>query len=120
MALRKRLWLAHCHLTHTGHLHSPIKFYNKLMLEGWTFFTFSRDATRKTNILVVWEALPKQGESCGVHKWAVASSLSSASQIKGHLRPRAKAEIKGIFRTSLVILLTKANFARPLFTFGWS
>ena len=38
------------------------------------------DATRKANVLAAWEALLKQGGSCGVCQHAVASSPSSALQ----------------------------------------
>ena len=50
------------------------------MVKSWTFVTNGRDATRKTNVLAAWEALLKQGGSCGVRQRAVASAPSSASQ----------------------------------------
>ena len=79
MVLGNRLWLAHYHPSRTGHL-CLLKSYNKLTIKGWAFFTFGRDAKRKTNVLAAWEASLKQGGSCGSCQRAVASSLSSASQ----------------------------------------
>ena len=57
-----------------------LKSCNKLTMENWTFFTFSRDATKKMNVLAAREASLKQGGSCGVCQQAAASSPSSALQ----------------------------------------
>ena len=54
--------------------------YTRLSSEGWSFFTFSRHAGRKNNILAGWEASLNLGGSCGLRQRTVASVLSSASQ----------------------------------------
>ena len=76
---RKGLWLAHRSLAGKGH---PLRLrtYYKLNGEGWSFFAFSRDATRKTNVLAAWEASLKQGGSVVVREGAVASLPSSNTQ----------------------------------------
>ena len=51
-------------------------------MEGWTFFTLRRNATKEANVLAAWEESLKRGGSCGVHQQAVASSPWSISQ--GH------------------------------------
>ena len=51
----------------------------RLTVEGWSFFTFSRDAGRKT-VLASSEASLKRGGSCGVRERALVSLPLSASQ----------------------------------------
>ena len=58
----------------------PSTTKRSLLWEGWSSLNFSRDTARKKNVLAVWEALPKQGGSCGICERAVASLPSSASE----------------------------------------
>ena len=57
-----------------------MQFHVALRWEGWSFFTFSRDAGRKNAVLVAREASLERGGSCGIHERAVASLPLSASQ----------------------------------------
>ena len=62
------LWLANGPPARKSHCRT---FY-KVKGEGWSFFTFSRDAVRNNTVLATWEALLKRGRSCGVRERAVA------------------------------------------------
>ena len=79
MLLRNGLWLAHCRLSHKGHLRPP-KVLQHAYGGRLDLLTFGRDTTRKVNILAALKVSLKQGGSCGVCQQAVASSLSFASQ----------------------------------------
>ena len=52
----------------------------RLTGEGRSFFTVSRNAVRKKNVLAAWEASLERGGSCAVCNRAVPSLPSSASQ----------------------------------------
>ena len=62
-----RLWVARCRPPRKGHQPSASGSQASLRWESWYFFTFGRDAGRKTNILAVLEVLLKLGGSCGVN-----------------------------------------------------
>ena len=74
------LWLANRPSARQMSFSSSSGRCTRLMGEGWSFFTFSRDEGRKKAVLAASEASLKPGGRCGVREWAVASLLSSASQ----------------------------------------
>ena len=66
--LGKRLWdsgdrlrVANCCQPRKGYCCPPQDVLQALTGEGWSLFTFSKEATRKKVVLVVWEASPKSG-----------------------------------------------------------
>ena len=72
------LWLANCPSASQKSFLSSSGHSTRLTLEGWSFFTFSRDAGRKKTVLAEWEASLKQSGSCDVRERAVASLPSAA------------------------------------------
>ena len=55
-------------------------------------FTFSRDATRKKNVLGAWEVSLKRGRSCGIRERAPRKGHHRPPH-KGHLRPLRKGKV---------------------------
>ena len=93
------LWLAQCCPPGKGHLPSgkgdrppsqdvQLYMYYKIDSEGWGFFTFTRDAVRKTKFQAASEASLEQGGSVVFREQAMASLPSSDG--KGHQRPLHK------------------------------
>ena len=78
----------------------------RLKGEGWSFFTFNRDAGRKNTILAAWEASLKLSKSCGIRERAVVSLPLSTSQRslpseqKGTVLKRTTSQFVNGFRSS--------------------
>ena len=80
----------------------------ELARESWSFFTFSMDVARETNVLAAHTASLKLGGKCGVHKQAVASSLLSASQ---RSPPSASKKVTTVHLTKVTaIRLAKVQY----------
>ena len=74
-------WRTGCGLLTAVHLAKVIatRFRTYKLTGGrLELFDLSRDAARKKNFMVAWEALLKWGGSCGIREQPVASLSSSA------------------------------------------
>ena len=85
------LWLANRYWPGKGHCRPPQDVLQVYRGEVEAF-PLQRDAARKKNVLVAWEASLKPGRSCGVRERAPRKDHHRPPH-KGHHRPPCKGKV---------------------------